>query len=298
MLWISRGDAACFRKQKAFRPDNHAGSIARSENNLIVPCAEEEAVKQIVGCGVAPQTQTTVIVNPSTMRECLPEEVGEIWVAGPSVAQGYWNRPAETEQTFRARLAGMGGVDFLRTGDLGFPRDGELFVTGRVKDLIIIRGRNLYPQDIELTVERCHASLRAGAGAAFSTEVDGEERLVIAQEIDYRTATDTEAVIEAIRQAVVEEYEVQPYAIALLRAGSIPKTSSGKIQRHACRAAWLNNSLAVVASWQGVIADEGVLSDVGPEISFDSPEEFADCCGRCWPRSLESKRPASILTSL
>ena len=263
------------------------------ENNLIVPCAEEEAVKQIVGCGVAPQTQTTVIVNPSTMRECLPEEVGEIWVAGPSVAQGYWNRPAETEQTFRARLAGMGGVDFLRTGDLGFLRDGELFVTGRVKDLIIIRGRNLYPQDIELTVERCHASLRAGAGAAFSTEVDGEERLVIAQEIDYRTATDTEAVIDAIRQAVVEEYEVQPYAIGLLRAGSIPKTSSGKIQRHACRAAWLNNSLAVVASWQGVIADEGVLSDGGPEISFDSPEEFAD-----WLRSLLAAKLGVEATSI
>ena len=168
-----------------------------------------------------------------------------------------------------------------------------MFVTGRVKDLIIIRGRNLYPQDIELTVERCHASLRAGAGAAFSTEVDGEERLVIAQEIDYRTATDTEAVIEAIRQAVVEEYEVQPYAIALLRAGSIPATSSGKIQRHACRAAWLNNSLAVVASWQGVIADEGVLSDVGPEISFDSPEEFAD-----WLRSLLAAKLGVEATSI
>src|SRR4029077_2284192 len=119
---------------------------------------------------------------------------GEIWISGPSIAQGYWGQPEATEHVFRARLAGgpaeAGEASFLRTGDLGFLRGGELFVTGRLKDLIIIRGRNLYPQDIELTVERSHPALRPGCGAAFSIELGQEERLVVVHEHE-RSANDS-----------------------------------------------------------------------------------------------------------
>ena len=145
------------------------------------------------------------------------------------------------KQTFHARLAEtderelVSEKTYLRTGDLGFVRDGELFVTGRVKDLIIIRGRNIYPHDLELAVEQCHEALRAGGGAAFSLEVEGEERLVVVQELEARRRADTPALVELIRQTLAEEFEVQPYAILLVKAGSVPKTSSGKIQRGACR---------------------------------------------------------------
>ena len=127
-----------------------------------------------------------VIVHPESLTPCAPDEVGEIWVSGPSVAQGYWNRPEETERTFRAYLAETGEGPFLRTGDLGFLKDGELFVTGRLKDLIIISGRNLYPHDIELTVEQSHPALRPGCCAAFSVDVADEEHLIIVAEVERR----------------------------------------------------------------------------------------------------------------
>ena len=128
-----------------------------------------------VSCGHAWMDQRIVVADPETREEVLPGAEGEIWVAGPSVAQGYWGRPEETAATFGARLAGDAeGTPFLRTGDLGFFLDGELYVSGRLKDLIILRGRNHYPQDIELTVERSHPALRPGCGAAFSVDRDGE----------------------------------------------------------------------------------------------------------------------------
>ena len=108
-----------------------------------------------------------MIVDPVSLHECRPGAIGEIWVAGPHVAQGYWDRPEETESTFKAHIADTGAGPFLRTGDLGFMREGELFVTGRLKDLIIIRGRNYFPQDIELTAEGSHASLRPGGGGGI-----------------------------------------------------------------------------------------------------------------------------------
>jgi acyl carrier protein len=172
-------------------------------------------------------------------------------VSGASIARGYWNKP-ESQQIFRACLADSNdGESFLRTGDLGFLQDGELFVTGRLKDLIIIRGRNHYPQDIELTVQKSHPALRLGCGAAFGVEINGVERLVIAQEIerDYLRQLDVNEVVAAICKAVSTYHELQVYAVVLLKPFTIPKTSSGKIQRHACRSGFLNGSLDLVGDW-------------------------------------------------
>jgi 8-amino-7-oxononanoate synthase len=173
------------------------------------------------------------------------------------VAQGYWNRPEETDRTFRAFLKDSGEGPFLRTGDLGFMQDGELFITGRLKDLIIIRGLNYYPQDIELTVGKSHPRLRQGNGAALAVEIDGAERLVVVQEIERRHQRELEGVFEAIRRDVALEHELPVEAIALVKAGSIPKTSSGKIQRHACRTAFLEGSLEIVGEWRAWTSQAG-----------------------------------------
>jgi acyl-CoA synthetase (AMP-forming)/AMP-acid ligase II len=196
----------------------------------------------------APLLDTRVaIVDPATGTRCAPDGVGEIWVASPSVAQGYWNRPQETRDTFQARLAPHGDGPFLRTGDLGFLKDGQLFVTGRLKDLIIIRGNNHYPQDIERTVQQSHAALRPDCGAAFSIDIDGEERLIVVQEVERQTEATQAELVKAIRWAVAEEHEVQVHDVALIRAGTIAKTSSGKIQRRACREAYMSGALKLTS---------------------------------------------------
>ncbi len=197
-----------------------------------------------VGCG-RPYMDTTVsIVNPESLTRCGLGQIGEIWVSGGSIASGYWNRPQQTSETFQAYLADTGEGPFLRTGDLGFQLKGELFVTGRLKDVIIIRARNHYPQDIELSVEKTHPALRPNSGAAFSVEVEGEEKLVVAQEVKrtYLRQINIDEVIEAINQAISLEHELVINTIVLLKPGSIPKTSSGKIQRSACRQKFLDGS--------------------------------------------------------
>ncbi|HLM58539.1 MAG TPA: amino acid adenylation domain-containing protein [Pyrinomonadaceae bacterium] len=221
------------------------------ESNLVVEASgERDEGLALVGCGLPSPEQKVLIVHPDSLTVCRPEEVGEIWVEGPSVTAGYWNRPSETEQTFRARPAGAGAGTFLRTGDLGFLRDGELFVTGRLKDLIIIRGRNLYPSDIERTVEESHGALRRGGGAAFSVEVDGGEQLVVVQEIERGPSASFGAVAEAVREAVAREHEVSLFALLLVKAGSVPKTSSGKVQRRACRQMFLAGEFEAPAVWR------------------------------------------------
>jgi amino acid adenylation domain-containing protein len=210
--------------------------------------AKAENSIQIVSCGRVVPQQQIVIANPDTLTRCASNEVGEIWVSGPSIGHGYWNRLEETEQTFHAYLQDTGEGPFLRTGDLGFLHNGELFVTGRAKDLIIIRGRNLYPQDIELTAERSHQMLRAGSVAAFAIEVEKEEQLVVVQELEFRAKPNIEEVATAIRKAITEEHEVQVYAVVLIKAGTISKTSSGKIQRRATKAKFLEGTLEVVGS--------------------------------------------------
>jgi acyl-CoA synthetase (AMP-forming)/AMP-acid ligase II len=201
-------------------------------------------MRTLVGCGRPWLGQQVAVVGPDTLRRLPEGAVGEIWVAGPSVARGYWGRPDETRRTFQARLSGTGEGPFLRTGDLGFVRGGELFVTGRLKDVLIVRGRNHYPEDIEATVQAVHPALRAGCGAAFETGPDGQPRLVVVQEIDRRARGLSLAALSGdVRQAVAERHDLQVHDVQFLEPGGLPRTSSGKVQRHACRAGYERGSL-------------------------------------------------------
>ncbi len=222
------------------------------EKNQVIPATKDnQKILTLVNCGQTRMKQKIAIADPEKLTSCAPGQVGEIWVSGKSIARGYWNRPEQTKLNFQAYLSDTGEGPFLRTGDLGFLEDDELYITGRIKDLIIIRGRNHYPQDIEQTVQRSHPALRMGHGAAFSVEIEGNELLVITQEVkrNYLRKLDVNQVFIAICQAVVQEHEIPVYGILLLKTGSIPKTSSGKIQRYACRRGFINNNLNVVSDW-------------------------------------------------
>lgn len=234
------------------------------ERNQVIPVPSEEPGGHIlVGCGRAGAGHEICIVDPERLMRCEPGTVGEIWVSGPSIANGYWNRGQETADIFEARLADTGKGPYLRTGDLGFLLDGELFITGRRKDLIIIRGRNHYPHDLEASAGKAHPALRAGIGAAFSVEAEGEERLVLVHEINPRIQAETGAVIAAIRQAIAEEHELQLYAVALTRPGEIPRTTSGKIQRFLCRKAFLAGGLEILGEWRATFtpSDSQMIGD-------------------------------------
>jgi amino acid adenylation domain-containing protein len=228
----------------------------------VVSRVDEEGGRTLVGSGSPLGDQQVIIADPETLTKRAPGRVGEIWVSGRSVAQGYWGNEEETGRTFRAYLVDTSEGPFLRTGDLGFLHGGELFVTGRLKDLIIIRGRNHYPQDIEATVESCYEALRSAPGAAFSVGEGGEERLVVVQEVAHRRQADLGEVIESIRHAISEEHELQAHAVVLIKPGTIPKTSSGKIQRHVARADYLAGSLQVLAETRET---DGPEKDAGGE---------------------------------
>lgn len=193
----------------------------------------------LVSSGRAIHNTRVAVVDPDTRRHVTPGQIGEIWVSGPGVTRGYWNKPDVNQTTFQAHIEPTGDGPFLRTGDLGALDGPDLFVTGRIKDMIIIRGRNHYPQDIEATMQDANSALRKGCGAAFGLDVSGEERLVVVQELD-RSAGDgpTAEIIGDIRQAIVELHDVDPFDIVLIRHATIPKTTSGKLQRHACRNAY------------------------------------------------------------
>lgn len=220
------------------------------ERGVALPAADGRPARRLVACGPVADGHRLAIVDPLSGRERAPHEIGEIWISGPSVAAGYWGREEQSRAEFDARLAeAPQGPGFLRTGDLGFLHEGQLYVAGRLKDLIIVAGANHYPQDIEATVEASHAELRAASCAAFSVQDrHGVERLAVAAEVERSLARvlahapDPESdpqlavVIAAIRRAVSEEHAVHVEHVVLLPPGGIPKTSSGKIQRHACRA--------------------------------------------------------------
>ncbi|MBR4753126.1 MAG: aminotransferase class I/II-fold pyridoxal phosphate-dependent enzyme [Thermoguttaceae bacterium] len=221
-----------------------------SAGKAVEAVAGTERSRSLVSSGRAIIGQRVVIVDPETRKECSAGQVGEIWTKSGSVAQGYWKNEPETERCFRARIADTDEGPFLRTGDLGFMLEDELFVTGRIKDLMIIHGVNVYPQDVELTAQRVSPFLRLNNGGAFMVGDYKREQLVLVQEVERRfKPEDAPPVFEAIREAIALEHEIPIDAIVLIRSGSLPKTSSGKVQRHACRDSYLDGSLNVVASW-------------------------------------------------
>jgi acyl-CoA synthetase (AMP-forming)/AMP-acid ligase II len=203
---------------------------------------------EIVSCGIPAEGLDVLVVDPATLQPLPDCAVGEIVVSGPSVTAGYWQREAETVATFGAYI-GERAAPFLRTGDLGFMRAGELYVSGRLKDMIISRGVNHYPQDIEGTVNHCHEAIRPGCGIAFSVSEANEERLVFVQEVGRRELARADEIFRAMREAIVERHDVQPFAIALIESGTIPKTTSGKLSRRPCREDFLSQRLALIAQW-------------------------------------------------
>ncbi|MFI5809741.1 fatty acyl-AMP ligase [Streptomyces sp. NPDC051643] len=202
-----------------------------------------------VGSGRTGPGTTVVVADPERQEELPEGEVGEIWVAGAGVAKGYWRNALATRRTFRATLKDREG-HFLRTGDLGFLRDGELFVTGRLKDLLVIGGRNHYPQDLELSAETSHWSLRPGCTAAFSVdagEEEGEQPVVVAETAP-EALGESEKIVGLIRGAIGEAHGLPVRDVVLVHPGTIPKTSSGKIQRRATRTAYLDGTLSPVGA--------------------------------------------------
>jgi len=213
----------------------------------VVDCTAPFA-QELASSGVVLPEEDVLIVDPETHAPLPSEKVGEIWIHSASVGVGYWNKPEITEHVFRARRSDGHGP-YLRSGDLGFMYDDELYVTGRIKDLIIVRGVNRYPQDIELTVEKATSRIQPGGVAAFAVDIQGQERLVVVAEVERKRSDDWSDVVQAVRRDVARDYDLPPDAVVLVRFGSIPTTSSGKIQRHACRQEFLEGTLKVVAQW-------------------------------------------------
>lgn len=239
-------------KPKGEKPLLCKFDAAALEKNKVVEAnpQQTQGVRIMPSCGALVENTQVAIANPDSLTSCASDEVGEIWVSDPSVTQGYWKKPAETEATFQAYLKDTGEGPFLRTGDLGFLKDNQLFITGRIKDLIIIHGTNHYPQDIEWTVQSVHPALRPDYGAAFAIEEQNTEKLVIVQEIERKSGDlDINKLIADIVQAVAEEHEIQTYAVVLAKPGNILKTASGKIQRRACRNNFRNGNLTIIAAW-------------------------------------------------
>ena len=228
---------------------------ALAENRVEPVPHDAPQARRLVACGSPVGGLRVAIVDRRSRAEAAPDRVGEIWVAGASVGQGYSRRPGQTRRSFGARLSDSGGRPLLRTGDLGFMRKGQLYVTGRLDDLIIVRGLNRYPQDIEATARGSHPLLAAGFGAAFVADNHDHQRLVLVQEIARKGEVDFAQVLEAVRGAVLDEHGLALDALVLVRSGTIPRTSSGKIQRHACRASFLAGELNALAEFGGVPVD-------------------------------------------
>jgi amino acid adenylation domain-containing protein len=233
------------------------------ENN-----SQPQSKVQLVSCGHYDPSYNMVIVDPATRSICPPNNVGEIWINGPSVAKGYWNKPELTQEIFHNTLPEI-DKKYLRTGDLGFiDENNHLFITGRLKDLIIFQGRNLYPQDIEATVYNCHPDLIDHCCTAFTINHNEIEQLVIVQEVK-RHVKDYDSIYESILKHVLEDHNITPFKIIFIKQASMPKTSSGKLQRRYTRQLFLENQLMVVTKWEQVSS----LEDIEHTLPRDATEK-------------------------
>jgi acyl-CoA synthetase (AMP-forming)/AMP-acid ligase II/acyl carrier protein len=223
-------------------------SACEQRRVVLADAADGGLIRSFVSCGWTHIGSDIRIVDPQSRRECGPYEIGEIWVSGANLTHGYWANPEATEATMGARLADGSGP-YLRTGDLGFILDRELYIAGRLKDLIIIRGRNLYPHDIEATVEESLPEVRVGRCCAFSIDQEEAEALVIIAEVDRVRRDDLEAdqAFARLREAISVQHEAEVHDAVFVRTGTFPLTSSGKVQRGQARKEYLDGTLQAVA---------------------------------------------------
>jgi acyl-CoA synthetase (AMP-forming)/AMP-acid ligase II len=212
-------------------------------NQAIIFAKSSGHSRTLVSCGKNLSDQKIKIVNVETLATCLADEVGEIWVSGPSVASGYWNKPLESERTFGGRLSNSTEGPFLRTGDLGFLHEGELYITGRLKNLIISSGKKHYAQDIERSVEGSHPAIRPAGCAVFSINNAGAEDIIVIAEIDFKLNVKEEEIVKAIRHAIATDHELYVNDIRLTNPGGIPRTTSGKIRHFLCKTNYMAEAL-------------------------------------------------------
>lgn len=206
--------------------------------------------RDIVGCGFGRMGQKILIVHPETKRPCAPGSIGEIWVSGANIARNYLRADGAIADCFNGRLADTDEGPFLQTGDLGLIHEDNLYVTGRLKELIILRGRNIYPHDIERSVSDAHPALHGCEGAAFSVDVDGEEKLVVIHEVSrtYLNKFDTGDITSSVRERLAADHDVGLHDLTLVRPLTIPKTSSGKTQRNLCQDLYVQRQLLALAN--------------------------------------------------
>jgi acyl-CoA synthetase (AMP-forming)/AMP-acid ligase II/lauroyl/myristoyl acyltransferase/acyl carrier protein len=265
-----------------------AFSKADLARRVVTPATEGPEATALVGSGRPLADVPVLIVDETTMKLCGPNQIGEIWVGGPSVAAGYWEKEEDNARVFQARLANGEGP-FLRTGDLGFFHDGQIYIAGRIKDIMIFQGQNFYPQDIEWTVQESHPLLQKGGVAAFSVEAEQGEQLVVTQELASVPKDDVEfeRIASSIRRAVAAQHSLATHAVVLIRKGTIPKTSSGKIQHHAARADFLSGKTdtVVYASYMSEVQRdesaprtelEAALAEIFAEVLKVSPVGVED----------------------
>ena len=218
------------------------------QQEQVVPSNDASNSVSVVSCGCSNQDHEIAIADPASCVPCPPDKIGEIWVKGPSIAKGYWNRPEPTKATFQAELSSKAGR-YLRTGDLGFLRDGQVYITGRVKELIIVHGQNHYPTDIESTIEASHSGFKPGYGAVFSVTRGSDEALVAVYEVDKLHADDPKELFESAQSSLNQRHQISLDELVLVRSRGIPKTTSGKTQRIKCRQMYLQKQLPIIASW-------------------------------------------------
>jgi len=227
-------------------------SIDKEEikNNLAKISTSNSNEINYVSSGKAILNGIIRIVNPETKKICAENEIGEVWAASESIALGYWKKPEISNDTFEAFICDSNEGPFLRTGDLGFIVNSNLYIAGRLKDLIIIRGSNFYPQDIETAVENSSIYLRPSSNAAFSVDIDNEEKLIIVQEARAKNGVNWNEIADNIQKDILRTFDIQAHSILLIKPKTIFKTSSGKIQRNATKLAFLDGTLEVIFKWE------------------------------------------------
>jgi acyl-CoA synthetase (AMP-forming)/AMP-acid ligase II/acyl carrier protein len=253
----------------------HVDAAGLQKNKVIYP-EDMQKTHELVACGKASYLgQTVKIVNPETLKECM-DEIGEIWISGEHIVNGYLNKPEITRATFESKID---GVKYLRTGDLGFIDDtGELYITGRIKDLIIINGSNYYPQDIELTAETKHPLLRKNSIAAFAIDKDHKEQLVLVVELNKKMVADFDAeeLGSTINAGLLKQNFLTAYEILFIASGILPKTTSGKLQRQACKKMYLQNEFKTVGIWQSPFAKNAAPEEKETSSNVVSVAEWVD----------------------